>query len=90
VRYCGAFYGQDHAGGALPEAIGAAALAALIGALPEGATELCCHPAARVDPTHAYGPERLRELESLCDPGVRAALDRAGVRLCTFAEALAP
>jgi predicted glycoside hydrolase/deacetylase ChbG (UPF0249 family) len=90
MRYCGAFYGQDHAGGPLPEAIGPAALAALIVALPEGATELCCHPAARVDPTHAYGPERLRELESLCDPGVRAALDRAGVRLCTFAEALAP
>jgi predicted glycoside hydrolase/deacetylase ChbG (UPF0249 family) len=86
VRYCGAFYGQDHGGAPLPDAIGADALARLIGALPEGATELACHPAASVPPGAAYGRERVAELAALVDPRVRAAIARAGVRLCTFPE----
>jgi chitin disaccharide deacetylase len=90
VRYCGAFYGQGHAGALLGAAITSERLIALIEDLPEGATELCCHPAAGVDPSMAYGAERLLELESLCDERVGAALDRAGVQLCTFAEALQP
>ncbi len=90
VRYCGAFYGQGHDGTPLPEAITVPALGRLIAELPEGATELCCHPAARVGPAMSYGPERLRELESLCDPRVREAIGNAGVRLCTFSEALRP
>lgn len=90
VRYCGAFYGQDSDGKALPEAIGPGALRALIAALPAGATELCCHPATAAAPGEDYGAERVRELETLCDATVRAALDAAAVRLCTFREALAP
>lgn len=88
VRYCGEFYGQGHAGRPSPEAITANRLVALIAGLPEGATELCCHPAEEAAEEMSYGPERLRELESLCDPQVRKALAGAGVRLCTFAEAL--
>jgi predicted glycoside hydrolase/deacetylase ChbG (UPF0249 family) len=79
VRYCGAFYGSG--------AVGPEALAAIIAALPEGATELCCHPAAAVDPAWDYAHERRAELVSLCHPSVRDAVARAGVRLCTFAEA---
>ena len=89
VRYCGSFYGQGHASAPLPEAIEPERLVGLIEGLPEGATEICCHPAASVGPELAYGPERLRELESLCDPRVRTAAQRADVRLCTFAQALA-
>jgi len=89
MRYCGAFYGQRHNGSPMPEAIAPERLARLLAELPEGATELCCHPAARVEAGMAYGPERLREPESLCDPRVRQALERAGIRLCTFTEALA-
>jgi len=88
VRYCGAFYGHGHGGAPLPEAITAVRLARLVEELPEGPTELCCHPAAAVDADMAYGAERLRELEALCDPRVREAMQRAGVRLCTFKEAL--
>jgi chitin disaccharide deacetylase len=88
VRYCGEFYGQGRVGAPLPEAIEPPQLVRLIEQLPAGATEICCHPAASVTPGLAYGPERLRELESLCDPSVRAAVDRAGVRLCTFRQAL--
>jgi predicted glycoside hydrolase/deacetylase ChbG (UPF0249 family) len=89
IRYCGAFYGQGHAGAPLPEGIEPGRLVRLIEQLPAGATEICCHPAASVAPGHAYGLERLRELESLCDPAVRAAVARARVRLCTFGQALA-
>jgi predicted glycoside hydrolase/deacetylase ChbG (UPF0249 family) len=88
VGYCGAFYGQGRDGRPLPDAITAAALARIVAELPEGATELCCHPATAAPPGAAYGPERVRELEALCDPLVRDAIECAGVRLCTFDEAL--
>jgi predicted glycoside hydrolase/deacetylase ChbG (UPF0249 family) len=81
VRYCGDFYGAG--------AVGADALTAIVDGLGEGATELCCHPAAAVDPAWDYAHERRAELAALCHPSVRDALDRAGVRLCTFATALA-
>ena len=90
VRYCGAFYGQGHDGSPLPDAVTARRLVSLIDGLPDGATELCCHPAASVEPAMSYGDERLRELEALCDPRVREAVEDAGVRLCTFSEALRP
>jgi len=89
VRYCGAFYGQGPAGAPLPEAITTGALTRLIAGLPPGASELACHPAAEVDPGLAYGSERLAELEALCDPAAREAVDAAGVLLCTFPQARA-
>jgi predicted glycoside hydrolase/deacetylase ChbG (UPF0249 family) len=89
VRYCGAFYGQDGDGAPLPDAITAQRLVRLVAQLPPGATELCCHPAAAPEPSSGYGAERVRELAALCDARVRAAVAQAGVRLCTFREALA-
>jgi predicted glycoside hydrolase/deacetylase ChbG (UPF0249 family) len=82
VRYCGAFYGAG--------AVGAAALVSLIDALPDGATELSCHPAAAVHPRWDYAHERRTELASLCHPSVRDAVERAGVRLCSFVTAGRP
>ena len=87
VRYCGAFYGQGHAGTPQPQTITAAALIRLIADLPAGTTELCCHPAASVSAHFSYAAERLAELEALCDPAVREAVGAAGVVLCTFPEA---
>ena len=89
VRYCGAFYGQGHASAPLPQAIEPEHLVRLIEGLPKGATEICCHPAASVEPELVYGAERMRELEALCDPRVRGAAERFDVQLCTFAQALA-
>jgi predicted glycoside hydrolase/deacetylase ChbG (UPF0249 family) len=86
VRYCGAFYGQSAEGAPLPERITADALRALVRALEPGVTELCCHPARTVDFAAVYAEERCRELEALCDPAVRAELDRADVRLCSFRD----
>jgi predicted glycoside hydrolase/deacetylase ChbG (UPF0249 family) len=88
VRYCGAFYGQGHGGVPLPGAVTVERLCAIVQDLAEGATELCCHPASAYDASMSYGPERVAELEALCDERVREAVDRAGVRLGTFREAL--
>jgi predicted glycoside hydrolase/deacetylase ChbG (UPF0249 family) len=86
ARYNGAFYGQGRAGEPLPAAITSDALSTLILGLPDGVTELCCHPAEHADESWAYGRERELELDSLCHPGARAALGAAGVRLTSFLE----
>jgi predicted glycoside hydrolase/deacetylase ChbG (UPF0249 family) len=89
ARYCGAFYGQGRGGEPLAHAITAPALANLVAELPDGVTELCCHPAAAVPPRTDYANERSRELASLCDSRVHAAIASAGVQLGPFREALA-
>jgi predicted glycoside hydrolase/deacetylase ChbG (UPF0249 family) len=86
VRYCGGFYGQGRRNHSCPEAIQPQALAELIHGLPDGITELCCHPAVRAEPGWQYGAERVVELGTLCSAPVRAAVDRAGVRLLGFRE----
>lgn len=86
IRYCGAFYGQGRRGEPLPELVSPGALACLLAELPDGATELACHPADAVDLETAYGPERIAELRALCDPAVRRAALQRGVRLCTFSD----
>ena len=86
VRYCGDFYGQGGKGEPLPQFITPDALAQIIRSLPPGVTELACHPGD--DPTLAspYRDERPVEVESLCHPGVRAALDERGVKLVSFRD----
>jgi predicted glycoside hydrolase/deacetylase ChbG (UPF0249 family) len=84
ARYCGSFYGQTETGEPLPDLVGVAHLTTVITTLPEGFTELACHPAAAVDFESTYAAERLLELETLCDPRVRAAADGAGVTLVDF------
>lgn len=85
VRYCGDFYGQDRNGEPIPASISAEALIDIIGHLSAPATELCCHPGF-VDFETMYTQERQRELETLCHPRVRQALNEAGVELCSFAD----
>ena len=43
-------------------------------------------PAVEHDHDSAYGEERIREVETLCDPRVRAAINRFGVDLRSFAR----
>jgi predicted glycoside hydrolase/deacetylase ChbG (UPF0249 family) len=88
IRYCGDFYGQNEEGESFTERVTAEFLAGLLAALPRGATELCCHPAQVVDFESTYSSERLMELAALCDPAVKAALERGGVELRSFASAL--
>jgi predicted glycoside hydrolase/deacetylase ChbG (UPF0249 family) len=88
VRYEGGFYGQSGKGEAFPEGITADRLVELIATLPQGWTEIGCHPGLGVGGGESsYAAEREVEVAALCDPAVREAIDRAGVRLRSFAEA---
>jgi chitin disaccharide deacetylase len=88
VRYEGGFYGQGGKGEPYPEGITPEALIALIEALPPGWTEIGCHPAAGPVPSSSYDAERRLELETLCDPRVREALNVTNVKLCNFAQVI--
>lgn len=90
VKYSGAFYGQTAEGGPLPELIRVPALIGTLEQLPDGITEMGCHPSAREDLATTYSPERIVELATLCDPEVRAALARSGVQLISFADVRGP
>lgn len=87
IEYCGGFYGQTGKGEHLPEAITLEAMTALIERIGPGVTELGCHPAREVDFKSPYSGERLRELEVLCHPAVRSAIEENDLQLCSFAEA---
>lgn len=84
IRHCGAFFGRTSRGMPYPEGIRASALVEILDALPEGFVELRCHPGESVEPDLAYGVERAGELRALCDPRVREALARNGIRLRSF------
>jgi predicted glycoside hydrolase/deacetylase ChbG (UPF0249 family) len=86
IRFCGDFYGQSAVGEPLPEAITVRALLDLLAALPMGITELGCHPGISTDDDLPYGSERAIEVQTLCDPRVRAALKNQGIELRSFAD----
>ena len=86
ARYCGDFYGQTSDGAPAPDAIEPRALCDLVLNLPQGVTELACHPGRDVEVQTMYKNERATELRALCDPAVRAAISEARVVLCSFAD----
>ncbi|HSB70287.1 MAG TPA: ChbG/HpnK family deacetylase [Candidatus Methylomirabilis sp.] len=63
-------------------------LLAFLDRLPEGVTELMCHP-GHADAglsTSSYSTQREGELHALCDPAVRRALEAAEIRCITYAD----
>jgi predicted glycoside hydrolase/deacetylase ChbG (UPF0249 family) len=90
IRYEGGFYGQTGKGEPVPEAIGVESLIGILAGLPAGWTELGCHPGLGMGAESSYGAEREREVEALCDPRVREAIDREGIELRSFAAAPGP
>jgi predicted glycoside hydrolase/deacetylase ChbG (UPF0249 family) len=95
VRYEGSFYGQTDRGERIPEQITTSALVSIIERLPDGVTELACHPADALAPGERdldtmYRDERAQELKALCDPAVRDAIARRGIALGTFADMTLP
>lgn len=86
VRYYGGFYGQSGPGQPLPEAISVERLIEVVRELPSGATELGCHPGEGRDIDSLYRDEREIEVGVLCDPRVRAAIEREGIALRSFAD----
>ena len=86
IRYCGDFYGQDRDGSPLPALISAEAMLHIIENLPQGTTELCCHPGEADGLDTLYRSEREQELRVICDPAIRAAAQKAGIRFCSFPD----
>jgi predicted glycoside hydrolase/deacetylase ChbG (UPF0249 family) len=86
LRYEGGFYGQSGRGEPWPEGIAPDALCALLRALPEGATELGCHPAIDDDSGSSYCAERTVETATLCDPRVRETLREEGIALRSYLD----
>ena len=79
-----AFLDGFYAGGATAEN-----LLAILANLPDGISELMCHPGFPDDALlrgSTYARERAREVEALCDPEVRALLPRLGVALVGFSR----
>ncbi len=87
VACVGSFYGA-WGGESHPEQVSVESLLNMLEtAVQEGVTELICHP-GYVDPEldSSYTTVRERELDTLCDPRVREALDRCGIRLIGFQD----
>jgi chitin disaccharide deacetylase len=84
VHYCGNFYGQSAEGAPLPDLISVQALIKILRRLPEGCTELGCHPAKEIDVDTMYAKERLKELKVLCSKQLREFIAKANVQLCSF------
>lgn len=85
ITYCDRFYGQDDRGTSYPEFVSVLGLLEVLRNLAPGATEIGCHPAAHDDLDTMYHSERLIELATLCDPGVRLTAEQMGIKFKSFA-----
>jgi chitin disaccharide deacetylase len=84
IAYRGDFYGQTGNGHPLAEAITPQGLIRILEDLPAGVTELSCHPGKDQNLNTMYRREREREVEALCAPQVRAAVEKLGIELIAF------
>jgi predicted glycoside hydrolase/deacetylase ChbG (UPF0249 family) len=84
IQYCGDFYGQTGESESWPEGISLSNLKTILSGLPEGITELGCHPGYGEGLETIYRAERAIETEVLCKPELRAVLNDLGVELCSF------
>jgi predicted glycoside hydrolase/deacetylase ChbG (UPF0249 family) len=89
LQFRGEFFGQTNAGESRLEGLSVDALVAILDSIGPGTTELGCHPGYADDLRTAYRKERAVEVETLCDPRVRAAISKRSIRLCSFAEVAA-
>ena len=86
ITYCGDFYGRGNQCAPFPEGISVENLVAIFRRLPNGTTELGCHPGADAALDSSYRDERLVELATLCDPRPRAELEVGDIQLVSFAN----
>lgn len=86
ATYRGGFYGQSRSGAALDDAVSVEHLVEMLTTLPEGTTELGCHPGLRQDAPGMYVAQRDQEVRVLCDPRVRAAIQAEQIDLISFSE----
>jgi predicted glycoside hydrolase/deacetylase ChbG (UPF0249 family) len=85
VAYCGKFYGQWSDGTAYPDGVGYDALMRILDDLPDGTSELGCHPGTgERDVESMYWSERSAERDVLCDPRLPDAMTARGIELCSY------
>ncbi len=84
VQYCGAFFGADEHMVARPDFVSCANLIRLVNQIPVGVTELGVHPGLDAALESEYRDARLAEVEALCSPLVRKAIDDGGIILTSF------
>ena len=85
IAFNGGFYGHGAKGTPYPEGVTVGNLLEIIRHLPEGATELSCHPGRDETLRSCYCAERLAETETLCDPRIHAAIASERITLRSFA-----
>lgn|SRR5688572_22039818 len=86
LRHDGRFYGQTSTGGPFMQGISSAHLVEILRGLPEGVTEVACHPGLSDDLVTMYREERRLELQALCDPAVLRAVGEEGIELISFLD----
>lgn len=86
VRHEGTFYGQTRTGDPLLTGVTPRHLVELLRRLPFGVTEVACHPGWADDLVTMYRAERAVEVNTLCDPAVRAAMSDEEIDLIGFAD----
>lgn len=90
VRFWGAFYGQDEHLRAMPENISIQNVLQLLAALQPGITELSCHPGLDDQLNSTYRDQRPLEVQTLCAPVIRQAIEQLGIQLTSFSSVGAP
>jgi len=86
IKHLGEFYGQGPKGSVLDEAISVDHLIGLLRMLPDGTTELSCHPGLRCDAHGMYVAQREQEVHVVCDPRVRATVEAERIELISFRD----
>lgn len=86
IRYCGDFYGQGAECEPLPDSLTVPSLMRILASLPEGTTELGCHPGHDDGLATAYRTERAVEVKVLCAPEIRQVLSELNIELRSFSD----
>ena len=71
------------------DGVSAATLNAVLASLPDGTTEIMCHPSLDgpdLETISVYNLPRARELKALTQPGLREMLTEVGIELISFAD----
>lgn len=85
VNYCGEFYGQSSDSSAFHEGISVNNLNRIISTLPDGITELACHPGVEIEFQTMYKIEREIEVNSLCSKNILEIILNSEIELSSFA-----
>ena len=86
IAYRGDFYGQTADYLPYPEGISIECYLRMLNSLEPGFNESACHPGNDPQLNSIYRDERMQELRVLCDPNLRAEINRLGIQLCSFID----